>query len=79
MRSSASRGAPTSASPGTSLQARTASAAASPAARVRSVRPGATLAVENPTAAAAVSWLTTSHGLRATPADGTDIVPSWAD
>ncbi|GAA2555095.1 hypothetical protein GCM10010398_48600 [Streptomyces fimbriatus] len=41
------------------------------------VNPGATLAVENPTAEEAVSWVTTSHGLEATPADGTRIVPPW--
>ncbi|GAA3503910.1 cupin domain-containing protein [Streptomyces prasinosporus] len=42
------------------------------------VRPGATLAVENPSAGTAVSWVTTSRGLEATLADGTRIAPPWA-
>ncbi|MFF8637579.1 cupin domain-containing protein [Streptomyces pilosus] len=42
------------------------------------VHPGATLAVENPADEVAVSWVTTSHGLEATLADGTRIVPPWA-
>ncbi|MFD7703059.1 cupin domain-containing protein [Streptomyces caelestis] len=42
------------------------------------VNPGATLAVENPATEVAVSWVTTSHGLEATLADGTRIVPPWA-
>ncbi|SCE06794.1 hypothetical protein GA0115245_132610 [Streptomyces sp. di188] len=43
------------------------------------VNAGATLAVENPAAEPAVSWVTTSHGLEATLADGTRIAPPWAD
>ncbi|MFE9775476.1 cupin domain-containing protein [Streptomyces sp. NPDC005931] len=42
------------------------------------VHAGATLAVENPTARVAVSWVTTSRGLEATLADGTRIAPPWA-
>ncbi|MEU7474151.1 cupin domain-containing protein [Streptomyces sp. NPDC044984] len=41
------------------------------------VRPGATLTLENPAAETAVSWVTTSHGLEATLADGTRVVPPW--
>jgi quercetin dioxygenase-like cupin family protein len=43
------------------------------------INPGATLGVENPTAAVAVSWVTTSIGLEAELADGTRIVPPWAN
>lgn len=43
------------------------------------IHPGATLAVENPGDVTAVSWVTTSHGLEATLADGTRIVPPWAN
>ncbi|MGX1680754.1 cupin domain-containing protein [Streptomyces althioticus] len=43
------------------------------------VNAGATLAVENPAAEAAVSWVTTSQGLEATLADGTRIAPPWAN
>lgn len=42
------------------------------------INPGTTLAVENPTAAVAVSWVTTSIGLEAVLADGTRIAPPWA-
>lgn len=42
------------------------------------ISPGTTLAVENPTADVAVSWVTTPHGLEATLADGTRVVPPWA-
>ncbi|MGX4693081.1 cupin domain-containing protein [Streptomyces sp. JNUCC 63] len=43
------------------------------------VNVGATLTVENPTERTAVSWVTTSVGLRAELADGTVIVPPWAN
>ncbi|MER5915328.1 cupin domain-containing protein [Streptomyces sp. NPDC001982] len=43
------------------------------------VNPGATLAVENPTDGTAVTWVTTSIGLEADLADGTRIVPPWAN
>ncbi|MFF5592877.1 cupin domain-containing protein [Streptomyces althioticus] len=43
------------------------------------VNAGATLAVENPAAEPAVSWVTTSQGLEATLADGTRIAPPWAN
>lgn len=43
------------------------------------INAGTTLAVENPTAEAAVSWVTTSLGLEAELADGTRIVPPWAN
>ncbi len=39
----------------------------------------ATLAVENPTAHTAISWVTTSIGLEAELADGTRITPPWAN
>ncbi|WP_374684109.1 cupin domain-containing protein [Streptomyces sp. RO-S4] len=39
---------------------------------------GSTLAVENPGDGTAVTWVTTSRGLEATPADGTRIAPPWA-
>ncbi|MGW0331996.1 cupin domain-containing protein [Streptomyces sp. NPDC003011] len=43
------------------------------------INPGATLAVENPTAETATSWVTTSIGLEAELADGTRIAPPWAN
>ncbi|WP_200303613.1 cupin domain-containing protein [Streptomyces adelaidensis] len=43
------------------------------------INPGATLAVENPTTETAVTWVTTSLGLEAVLADGTRIVPPWAN
>ena len=43
------------------------------------INPGATLTVENPTAETAVTWVTTSLGLEAELADGTRIVPPWAN
>ncbi|GAB1330495.1 cupin domain-containing protein [Streptomyces sennicomposti] len=42
------------------------------------VNAGATLTVENPTDRSAVSWVTTSVGLRAHLADGTVLTPPWA-
>ncbi|MFI9614002.1 cupin domain-containing protein [Streptomyces sp. NPDC052023] len=43
------------------------------------VNPGATFAVENPADRTAVTWVTTSVGLRAELADGTRIAPPWAN
>ncbi|MFE5036292.1 cupin domain-containing protein [Streptomyces sp. NPDC001797] len=43
------------------------------------VNPGATLAVENPTDHTALTWVTTSVGLEAELADGSRIVPPWAN
>lgn len=43
------------------------------------INPGATLSVENPTDRTAISWVTTSIGLKATLADGTVITPPWAN
>ncbi|MEU2583755.1 cupin domain-containing protein [Streptomyces avermitilis] len=43
------------------------------------INPGATLGVENPTDQTAVSWVTTSIGLEAELADGSRIVPPWAN
>ncbi|MFJ8084378.1 cupin domain-containing protein [Streptomyces sp. NPDC096205] len=43
------------------------------------INPGATLAVENPTAHTAITWVTTSIGLEATMTDGTVITPPWAN
>ncbi|GGN18961.1 cupin domain-containing protein [Streptomyces fuscichromogenes] len=43
------------------------------------VNPGATLAVENPTDHTALSWVTTSIGLAAELADGTRVMPPWAN
>ncbi|GGJ02523.1 cupin domain-containing protein [Streptomyces brasiliensis] len=43
------------------------------------VGPGATLGVENLTEGTAVTWVTTSIGLAADLADGTRIVPPWAN
>ncbi|WP_328367398.1 cupin domain-containing protein [Streptomyces sp. NBC_00445] len=43
------------------------------------INPGATLTVENPTDRTALTWVTTSIGLEAELADGTRIVPPWAN
>ncbi|GHD36412.1 cupin domain-containing protein [Streptomyces longwoodensis] len=43
------------------------------------VHAGTTLAVENPTGHTALSWVTTSVGLEAELADGTRLVPPWAN
>ncbi|WP_432175489.1 cupin domain-containing protein [Streptomyces sp. Tue6028] len=43
------------------------------------INPGATLGVENPTRETAVSWVTTSVGLRAELADGSVLTPPWAN
>lgn len=43
------------------------------------INPGSTLAVENPTDQAALTWVTTSIGLTADLADGTRITPPWAN
>ncbi|MGW3725280.1 cupin domain-containing protein [Streptomyces sp. NPDC000851] len=43
------------------------------------INPGATLTVENPTDQPATTWVTTSIGLEAELADGTRIVPPWAN
>ncbi|MEU3789680.1 cupin domain-containing protein [Streptomyces fructofermentans] len=43
------------------------------------VHAGSTLAVENPGGETAVSWVTTSVGLRAELADGTVLAPPWAN
>ncbi|MGY4983807.1 cupin domain-containing protein [Streptomyces sp. 900105755] len=43
------------------------------------VNPGATLAVENPTDHTALTWVTTSVGLEAELADGSRLVPPWAN
>ncbi|MFC9909141.1 cupin domain-containing protein [Streptomyces sp. NPDC059862] len=43
------------------------------------INPGATLTVENPTDRPATTWVTTSIGLEAELADGTRIVPPWAN
>ncbi|MGY5050626.1 cupin domain-containing protein [Streptomyces sp. 900105755] len=43
------------------------------------VNPGATLTVENPTDHTALTWVTTSVGLEAELADGSRIVPPWAN
>lgn len=43
------------------------------------VHAGTTLAVENPTDHTALSWVTTSVGLEAELADGTRLVPPWAN
>lgn len=43
------------------------------------INPGATLSVENPTDRTAISWVTTSIGLKATLTDGTVITPPWAN
>ncbi|MEG3629210.1 cupin domain-containing protein [Streptomyces poriticola] len=40
---------------------------------------GTTLAVENPADGTAVTWVTTSVGLRAELADGTLLAPPWAN
>ncbi|MEU3507370.1 cupin domain-containing protein [Streptomyces longwoodensis] len=43
------------------------------------VHAGTALAVENPTGHTALSWATTSVGLEAELADGTRLVPPWAN
>ncbi|MEU0674091.1 cupin domain-containing protein [Streptomyces sp. NPDC006172] len=43
------------------------------------VNAGSTLKVENPTAHTALTWVTTSLGLEAVLADGSRIVPPWAN
>lgn len=43
------------------------------------INPGATFTVENPTDQTAISWVTTSIGLEAEMADGTRILPPWAN
>lgn len=43
------------------------------------INPGATLRVENPTDRTAISWVTTSIGLEAVLADGSQITPPWAN
>lgn len=43
------------------------------------INPGATFGVENPTQETAISWVTTSIGLRAELADGTVLTPPWAN
>ena len=43
------------------------------------INAGATLTVENPADRTAFSWVTTSIGLEAHLADGTRIVPPWAN
>ncbi|MFB7248137.1 cupin domain-containing protein [Streptomyces populi] len=43
------------------------------------ITPGATLGIENPTQEAALSWVTTSIGLRAELADGSVLTPEWAN
>ncbi|MER6224689.1 cupin domain-containing protein [Streptomyces sp900105755] len=43
------------------------------------VNPGATLALENPTDHTALTWVTTSVGLEAELADGSRLVPPWAN
>ncbi|MGX9890727.1 cupin domain-containing protein [Streptomyces sp. NPDC002276] len=43
------------------------------------INPGATFGAENPTDRAAITWVTTSIGLEAELADGTHIVPPWAN
>ncbi|MGP4011546.1 cupin domain-containing protein [Streptomyces sp. 4N124] len=43
------------------------------------INPGATLTVENPTERTTLTWVTTSIGLEAELADGTRIVPPWAN
>ncbi|MER5718593.1 cupin domain-containing protein [Streptomyces sp. NPDC002132] len=43
------------------------------------VNVGSTLKVENPTGHTALTWVTTSLGLEAVLADGSRIVPPWAN
>ncbi|MET7456963.1 cupin domain-containing protein [Streptomyces sp. NPDC005574] len=43
------------------------------------INSGSTVGIENPTDRTAVSWVTTSVGLEAELADGTRIVPPWAN
>ncbi|SED11696.1 Cupin domain protein [Streptomyces sp. 3213] len=43
------------------------------------INPGATFGAENPTDRAVITWVTTSIGLEAELADGSRIVPPWAN
>lgn len=43
------------------------------------INPGVAFGVENPAGETAVSWVTTSIGLRAELADGSVITPPWAN
>ncbi|MET9903603.1 cupin domain-containing protein [Streptomyces sp. NPDC006446] len=43
------------------------------------ITPGATVGIENPAQETAVSWVTTSIGLRAELADGSVLTPPWAN
>ncbi|MFI6406391.1 cupin domain-containing protein [Streptomyces sp. NPDC050548] len=43
------------------------------------INPGSTFGAENPTDRAVITWVTTSIGLEAELADGTHIVPPWAN
>ena len=43
------------------------------------INPGATFGVENPTDRTVITWVTTTIGLEAEPADGTRIVAPWAN
>jgi quercetin dioxygenase-like cupin family protein len=43
------------------------------------INPGSTFGAENPTDRAVITWVTTSIGLEAELADGSRIVPPWAN
>ncbi|MBK3574101.1 cupin domain-containing protein [Streptomyces sp. MBT65] len=43
------------------------------------INPGATFGAENPTDRTVITWVTTSIGLEAELADGSRIVPPWAN
>ncbi|WP_406841185.1 cupin domain-containing protein [Streptomyces sp. AHU1] len=43
------------------------------------ITPGVTLGIENPAQEPALSWVTTSVGLRAELADGSVLTPEWAN
>ncbi|MFF3613912.1 cupin domain-containing protein [Streptomyces sp. NPDC002580] len=43
------------------------------------ITPGTTVGIENPGRETAVSWVTTSIGLRAEMADGSVLTPPWAN
>ena len=43
------------------------------------INPGVTFGAENPTDRSVITWVTTSIGLEAELADGTHIVPPWAN
>ncbi|MDV9176648.1 cupin domain-containing protein [Streptomyces sp. W16] len=43
------------------------------------INPGVTFGAENPTDRPVITWVTTSIGLEAELADGTHIVPPWAN